>query len=208
MGELDAVGLQRVADPVAGEALGPEFADSLDRSLLLGDLDQRAAVRGEAPAEGHAAAEIVAAAPLVARYLDDSLARAVALGLGDGGQDGEDQLADAVAGRVTAEVDHVQADAGCLHLGKDVEGIEGGTEHPVQLWRDDDIARLGGGEERRSLWPVAEGLGAGDAALDEGVLDGHAVHLGIAGDGALLHVEAFALIGLHGGADAGVAEHA
>ena len=52
------------------------------------------------------------------------------------------------------------------------------------------------------------GLDAGDAALDEGVLDGHAVHLGIAGDGALLHVEAFALIGLHGGADAGVAEDA
>ena len=32
------------------------------------------------------------------------------------------------------------------------------------------------------------------------------VHLGVAGDGALLHVEAFAFVGLGDGADPGVAE--
>ena len=43
------------------------------------------------------------------------------------------------------------------------------------------------------------------AALDEYPLDRGTVHLGVAGDGALLHVEAFAFVGLGDGDDAGVA---
>ena len=46
------------------------------------------------------------------------------------------------------------------------------------------------------------------AALDEYPypLDHGTVHLGVAGDGALLHVEAFAFVGLGDGDDPGVAE--
>ena len=60
-------------------------------------------------------------------------------------------------------------------------------------------------EQRRALRPVAERLGARDAALDEHLVDRQAVHLGVAGDDALLHVEALALVGLLHGGDARVA---
>jgi hypothetical protein len=43
--------------------------------------------------------------------LGPPVADAVMLGLGDGGQDGEDQLRDPVPRHVAAQVDHVQADS-------------------------------------------------------------------------------------------------
>ena len=59
------------------------------------------------------------------------------------------------------------------------------------------------GQQRRALRPVAERLGSRHAAFDEHLVDRQAVHLGVAGDDALLHVEAFALVGLHDGARRG-----
>ena len=61
-------------------------------------------------------------------------------------------------------------------------------------------------EQRGALRPLAERLRAGDAALDEHLARRvEAVHLGVAGDGALLDIEALALVGLHDGGDPGVA---
>ena len=51
----------------------------------------------------------------------------------------------------------------------------------------------------------AEGLGSRDAALQEHSLDGETVHLGVAGNRPLLHLQALALFGLLQGADAAVA---
>ena len=62
------------------------------------------------------------------------------------------------------------------------------------------------GEQRRAVGAVAKGLGSQDAALDEHALDREAVHLGVAGNGALLHVEALTLVGLGDSADPSVAE--
>ena len=42
--EADAIGLQRGADPLRGEALGPELADAADRGLLDRILDEAATV--------------------------------------------------------------------------------------------------------------------------------------------------------------------
>ena len=50
-----------------------------------------------------------------------------------------DQLGHAVAGRVAAQVDHVQRDPGLLQLAE--ERIEGGAEHAIELRRDDHVAR-------------------------------------------------------------------
>jgi hypothetical protein len=55
-------------------------------------------------------------------------------------EDGEYQLADAIAGDVAAEVDHVQADAALLQLPEYVQRIEGGTEHAVELGGDHHVA--------------------------------------------------------------------
>jgi hypothetical protein len=46
--------------------------------------------------------------------LNPRAAGSIALGLGDGGRDGEYQLADAVAGDITAHFDHVEIDAAYL----------------------------------------------------------------------------------------------
>ena len=83
--------------------------------------------------------------------------------------------------------------------------FERGAEHAVELGRDDHVAGLHRCDQGAALRPLAERLGAGHATFDEHALDREAVHLCVAGDGALLHVEAFALVGLHDGRDAGVA---
>ena len=155
--------------------------------------------------ERHRAAEVPAALLLVAFHFGDALAGPVPLGLGHGGQDGEHQLGHAVAGGVAAEVDHVQVDAGLLQLGQHVERIEGGAEHAVELGRDDDVAGPQNGQQRGALLAIRERLAARDAALDVHVVDRQPLHLRVAGDLPLLHVEAFALVGLPHGRDAAIA---
>ena len=60
---------------------------------------------------------------MIPLHFGDPFPGPVALGLGHGGQDREDQLGDAVAGRVAAQVDHVQRDTALLQLAQDVERI-------------------------------------------------------------------------------------
>jgi hypothetical protein len=60
---------------------------------------------------------------VVGLYVTNTFTNAVALGLGDGRRDRDDELANALAGHVAAEVDHVQADAVTLQPIADVQRI-------------------------------------------------------------------------------------
>ena len=83
--------------------------------------------------------------------------------------------------------------------------VEGGSEHAVELRGDDGIAGLQRCDEGGSLRPLVEGLGTGDAAFDEDMLEAQSVHLGVAGKLPLLNVQALAFIGLGDGGDAAIA---
>lgn len=87
---------------------------------------------------------------LVALHVADALAGAVALGFGHSGQNGEDQLAHAVAGHIGAEIHHVQADALFLEPAEDGERVEVGAEHAVELGGDDGVARAERRQQRRA----------------------------------------------------------
>ena len=50
--------------------------------------------------------------------------------------------AEVAAGHITAEIDHMEADAALLDLPEDIEGVESRAEHAVELWRDHHIAGL------------------------------------------------------------------
>lgn len=76
--------------------LRPQRAHPLDGLLLLGHRHQFAVVAGT-PAPGHLAAQVAPADALVAFDLGDPLAGPIALSFGNGGQDGEHQLADATS---------------------------------------------------------------------------------------------------------------
>jgi integrase len=99
----------------------------------------------------------------------------------------------------------VEGDTGLLEPTQDLEGIKGRAEHSVELWRDHHVAGPQDGQQPRTLGSVAEGLGSRDAAFNEYSVDHQALHGRIAGDHALLDVEALALVGLLDGRDAGVA---
>jgi hypothetical protein len=83
---------------------------------LFRSIRHKCAVIADPKTEGDDPAEVAVALVLVPLDLSDTFADAVAFGLGDRGQDGEDQLADAVAGHIPAQVNHVQADAAGLQL--------------------------------------------------------------------------------------------
>jgi hypothetical protein len=110
----------------------------------------------DAVAERRLAAQEPPALALVALDLGDALARAVALGLGHGGQDGEDELGDTLP--VVSPPRSIMRSPipDCLSLPQHVERIEGGAEHAVQLGRDHHVAGLEDGQQRRALGPVAE----------------------------------------------------
>jgi hypothetical protein len=65
--------------------------------------------------------------------VEDALADAVALVLGNGAQDCENQLADAVAADIATEIDEVQADFGLLQFFKRFERIGGGAEGAIKF---------------------------------------------------------------------------
>src|SRR3954471_8056470 len=94
-GDLVPGGSHAVDDAAQADALGPECPHLPQGYLLLGDRHQLA-VLAHPPAERHGAAEITAPPALVLLHFGDPLTNAVPLGLGDGGEDGEHQLADAV----------------------------------------------------------------------------------------------------------------
>jgi hypothetical protein len=134
-----AGGGQGGRDRAQRRAAAAHLRHAPDRPLLLGHLNQLAGTT-DAPAEGDDAAQVAPPRPLVGLHVCDALADAVALGLGHGGEDGEDQLRDAVARHVAAEIDHVQAHAAVLEAPQDVERVQRAAEHAVELRRHHGVA--------------------------------------------------------------------
>ena len=87
MADRHAGSLHLVRDRAEREALIFQLTHPPDRHLLLWHLDQLACL-ADAVAVGWGAAQVAPALALIAFHLGDALTRAVALGLGDGGQDG------------------------------------------------------------------------------------------------------------------------
>jgi hypothetical protein len=96
-------------------------------------------------AERNLATKITATLTLVCLHGRNPLTDTIALGLSNGRQDGEHQLADTITRHVTAQVDHMQADTAVLELAEHGERIEGTTKHPIQLRGDHRIAGLQSG---------------------------------------------------------------
>ena len=82
-----------------------------------------------------------------------------------------------------------------------VQGIQGRTEHAIQLRGDHHVAGFQHREQGSAFRAVAERHGAGHPAFDEHPVHGQAEHERVTGDGPLLHVEALAFLGLPGCAD-------
>jgi hypothetical protein len=114
-----------------------------------------------AEAEGDCPAEVSIPRTLVALHLCHALADAVALGFGNGRQDGEHQLADAVARQVAAEIEHVECDLPFAQIRHDAERVHGRSEHPIQFWNQYDVAGL---KPDQSLAPSHKALGTLEVA--------------------------------------------
>src|SRR5579885_687217 len=126
----------------------PDFAETLpqlahlkhgiDRRLLVGVRDKLAV--DHVPPVGTLAAAVSATLFHVLLHLADALADAVPLVLGDGGEDREHELADAVVRHVAAEIDHVERHAIVAERLERYKRVRGVPEHAVHLWRDQNVA--------------------------------------------------------------------
>jgi len=104
--EIDTYLRERRRNGPQGFSLTTQLMDEADDPLLIGILDKFPLFRPP-PAEGHGAAEIAVAAALVSFRIADAFSNPVSLSLCNSGQDCENQLADAIAGHVAPEIDHV-----------------------------------------------------------------------------------------------------
>ena len=108
-------------------------ADHFADSLLLGLMrDELAGVTPPEP-ERNLAAQISAAGLLVGFHLPDAFADPIALGLGEGGGDRQEQLGQAVACNVAAEIEQMQSDASLLQVLDDLERVESRAEQAIEL---------------------------------------------------------------------------
>ncbi len=103
--------------------------------------DKLAVVAAPEP-ERNLSAQIPPAGLLIGLHLPDAFPDAVALGLGEGGRDCQEQLRYPVAGDVAAEIEQVELDAPRLETFYNFERVEGRTEKAIELRRDNDIAAL------------------------------------------------------------------
>ena len=134
MADLMAFRLHRLGDGPQRLSLRPQrdhFADGLLLGLMR---DQLAVVAAPEPKRDFPA-EVSAARLLVGLHLPDALADAIALGLGEGGGDRQEQLGQAVAGNVAAQVEQVELDAPLLEVLDDLERVEGRAEQAIELRR-------------------------------------------------------------------------
>src|SRR6516165_11872506 len=97
----------------------------------------------------------------------DALAKPVTLLFGDGAQDREYQLADAVAADIAAKIDEVQADLVLLQLFQRFERIGGRAERAIQFRGNNNIARLEHRQQPLTFRTIRERHRAGHAGLDE-----------------------------------------
>ena len=106
--------------------LEPQPNHLANRFLLALVADELAAVRPAAPeAERDNAAKVAPPRPLVGLRLPDALADAVALRFREGGGDRQEQLGQAVARDVAAQVQKVEVDAALFERGDNLERVEG-----------------------------------------------------------------------------------
>src|SRR3954447_21302504 len=195
------------ADPcttVQARAPGPQLARSRQGGLLALVLDEPAVLYP--PPERALAAEEPRTHPLVALHVRDALADAVALRLGERGDDGHEQLPVPVS-HVAAHVEQVERHAALAEPLHHLEGIEGRPERPVELGGDHRVAGLQGGHQLAAGRALGQGHAAAHALLDEHPLDAEPLHKGVALDLPALHVEAQALLGLPRGGHPDVPVH-
>ena len=110
MADLMAFRLHGLGDGPQRLSLSPQRDHFADR-LLLGLMRDELAVVAAPEPERDLAAEISAARLLVGLHLSNALADAVALGLGEGGGDRQEQLGQAIACNVAAQVEQMERDA-------------------------------------------------------------------------------------------------
>ena len=195
MANLMTSRLHLLGDSPQRPSLRPQRDHFADRFLLGRMRDQLPAVGATEP-EWNLPAEVSATGLLIGLRLPNALADAVALGLGEGGGDRQEQLTKPIACDVTAQVEQVQFDAPPLQALDVLVRIEGRAEQAIELGRDDDVATLKLGEQLASDRAIFDGDRAGDALLDQHISEGHAVHQGIALDLTALDIKALALVGL------------
>jgi len=107
----------------------------------------------------------------------------------DRGQDREHQLADAVAGDVAAEIDHMQADLVFLQLLERAERVRGRSEGAIQLRGDDGVARLQRRQQALAFRAIGKRHRTGHASLDEKLRHRPTLHHRVAGDLLLLRFQ-------------------
>ena len=120
--------------------------------------DEFAAIAASEP-EGDFPAEISAARLLIRLHLANAFADAVALSLSEGGGDRQEQLGQAIAGDVPAEVEQMEFDATLLQVFDDLERVKGRAEQAIELGCDDNIAPLQLGEQRAAYRALLDGDG-------------------------------------------------
>src|SRR4029077_6438232 len=156
MADLDTVGILDVGgDGPITAARRAQVTHFSKCSLFCLVLDQRAFL-ADPPAERPIAAEILPGAPLMALGVADSLTDPLTLELGDRGENGQNELGDAVAGDVATEIEKPQRDPPTLEIADHVERIPGGSEHPVELGGDHNVAGLEHSDKPCSFRSVAE----------------------------------------------------
>jgi len=149
----------QASDVAVGLAFGAHCPATGEHALLVSVWDKAPifALAVDVIPEGPQAAVEQASRRVVALHVPNALADPIALVLGDGRQDRENQLADAVAGDVAAQVDHVQRDLVLFQLLQRAQRVGRGAERAVKLRRDDDITGLHRSQEPpRGQWDTVK----------------------------------------------------
>ena len=90
----------------------------------------------------------------------------------------------------------MQLHAPSLEVFDDFQGVESRAKQAIELGRDHDVTGLELGEQLAAGGTIFDRDRAANAFLDDHLGHREAVHHGIAFDLALLHIEAFAFVGL------------
>jgi hypothetical protein len=119
------------------------------------------------PAERPLAAHVTALGKHVTLGVPDPLTDAIALTFSNRGKDGENHLANAVAGHVATEVNQVQAYALIFQFLKHRQCVSSGPKCTIELGRNNHGALLDGRKQPLSFRTLGKRHTASDAALEK-----------------------------------------